>query len=259
VGYGLRIGIRANSVNALAAIVEGLPPGLQRNHVPDVDMLYSVIVPDAQTTNGAALIGGAYANAVALTRSPNFGSIAKAVEQHLILYLAEFAKSRIFIHAGVVGWHGRAVLIPGRSFSGKSTLVNALLRAGATYYSDEFALVDRAGRIHPYPRPINLRADTGLRQIDLADLAAGTGAAPLRAGLILLTHHQRGANWRPRRASAGEAMVSILTNTASARRNPGRALRTIGLMLAGARVLRGPRGEADATVGRLLRAGYLPA
>jgi hypothetical protein len=182
-----------------------------------------------------------------------------AVERHLTLYLAEFAKNRVFIHAGVVGWNGKAVLIPGSPLAGKSTLVTALLRAGATYYSDEFALVDRAGRIHPYPRPINLRTNDGPIQVDPAHVPATTGTRPLRAGLILLTHYEKGATWRPRQASPGEAMVAVLTNTASAQRDPAHALGTIKLLLAEARILKGPRGEADPTVGRILRAGQLPA
>ena len=66
------------------------------------------------------------------------------------MHLAERARNRIFIHAGVVGWQGRAIVIPGRSFSGKSTLVAALLQAGATYYSDEFAVLDGRGYVHPF-------------------------------------------------------------------------------------------------------------
>lgn len=224
-----------------------------------MDILYSVFAADSQPVNGSQRLSLAYANEVELTRSTTFASVPAAVELHLTLYLAEFAKTRVFIHAGVVGWNGRAVLVPGRSLAGKSTLVMALLRAGATYYSDEFALVDRAGRIHPYPRPINLRTGDGSINIDSADLSAATGKTPLRAGLVLLTHYEKDTAWRPHRVTPGEALVALLTNTASAQRDPRQALHTIALMLAGARVLKGPRGDADSTVARLITAGQLPA
>jgi len=68
-------------------------------------------------------------------------------------YIALWARRRVFVHAGVVAWQGRAVLIPGRTLSGKSWLVRALVRAGAEYYSDEFAVLDARGRVHPYPLP----------------------------------------------------------------------------------------------------------
>jgi hypothetical protein len=56
------------------------------------------------------------------------------------LDVAEASPLRTFVHAGIVAWGKAAVLIPGRSFSGKTTLVAELARAGATYYSDEFAV-----------------------------------------------------------------------------------------------------------------------
>lgn len=55
------------------------------------------------------------------------------------LDVAEASPLRTFVHAGIVAWGKAAVLIPGRSFSGKTTLVTELVRAGATYCSDGFS------------------------------------------------------------------------------------------------------------------------
>ena len=55
----------------------------------------------------------------------------------------------------------RALLIPGATFTGKTTLVQALVQAGATYYSDEYAVLDDAGLVHPYPRPLSIRSTDG--------------------------------------------------------------------------------------------------
>ena len=57
------------------------------------------------------------------------------------------------MHAGAVAWRDRGIVIPGRSHSGKTTLVRALVEA-ARYYSDEFAVLDPQGRLHPYPLPL---------------------------------------------------------------------------------------------------------
>jgi hypothetical protein len=65
------------------------------------------------------------------------------------------------VHASVVSWRGRAIVCPGRSMSGKTTLCAALVRAGAKYLSDEFALVDPSGLIHPYPRRPRVRPTDG--------------------------------------------------------------------------------------------------
>ena len=71
--------------------------------------------------------------------------------------IAREARDRIFVHAGVVAQYGRRALLPGSSFTGKTTLVAALVRAGATYYSDEYAALDSDGLVHPYPKPLSTR------------------------------------------------------------------------------------------------------
>jgi hypothetical protein len=42
------------------------------------------------------------------------------------------------------------MVLPGKSFAGKTTLVAALVRAGAEYWSDEYAVLDANGDVHPY-------------------------------------------------------------------------------------------------------------
>ena len=73
--------------------------------------------------------------------------------------VAQRSRQMLFVHAGVVGWRGLAIVIPGRSHAGKSTLVAELVRRGAVYYSDEFAVLDETGRVHPYRRTPVLRDD----------------------------------------------------------------------------------------------------
>lgn len=258
IGYGCRIGVQANSDEALSAVIKELPPGLKRRDVAELDVLYSVVANDTYQRNGSPRDSVVSINGQELARANDFTGIPVAVERHLSIYLAEFARNRVFVHAGVVGWNGKAVLMPGKSRSGKSTLVTALLRAGATYYSDEFAVVDATGRVHPYLSPIQLRNGDGTHhRIQPAELLGGVGRKPLPVGLVLVTRHRRDVAWRPRRLSVGEGMLELLTNTVSAQHDPARALRTLTLMLAGVQILKGPRGEADAMVARLLRGGHL--
>src|SRR5262245_63118361 len=74
--------------------------------------------------------------------------------------VAQRSPQMLFVHAGVIGWRGVAIVIPGRSYTGKSTLVAELVRRGAVYYSDEFAVLDDLGMVHPYRRPLVLRGET---------------------------------------------------------------------------------------------------
>lgn len=63
-----------------------------------------------------------------------------------------------FVHAGVVAVGGRAVVLPGLSQAGKSTLVLALLEEGARLLSDELLAYDpRTRTAHAFPRAIKIR------------------------------------------------------------------------------------------------------
>jgi hypothetical protein len=258
--YGLRIGLAAESAEGLHDLRSILPPGAQQCECVRVDISYSIraVEADSEAPNYRRIIS--YVDGQELIRSGDYRYVLRTIERHLKLYVAEYARRLVFIHAGVVAWKGHGVVIPGRTFSGKSTLVAALLRAGATYYSDEFAVVDALGRIRPYTQPIQLRDGRGgSAQVDPAEFPARVGRSPLTARLILLTRHREGVEWRPRRISRGAGLLALLENTVSARRDPVRALQSLNRMVAGAQVLKGSRGEAQAVVGHLVNQGYLPA
>ena len=90
--------------------------------------------------------------------SADDGSGLAALEAALRAHVALQSPDRIFVHAGVVAVRGRAIVLPGTSYCGKTTLVAALVRAGATYFSDEFAVLDERGAVHPYPKPLRCAA-----------------------------------------------------------------------------------------------------
>jgi hypothetical protein len=170
------------------------------------------------------------------------------------LSVAQLSTRYVFVHAGVVGWNGHAIVIPGRSHSGKTTLVKQLIQAGATYYSDEYAVLDSRGRVHPYARKLGLR-DTNVaisKRVRAEDLGALTGTKPLRIGLVVSTNFHDAARWRPRQLSRGQAMLEMLANTVSARTQPEIALPVLRRALEQARALKGRRGEAAEVTHSLL-------
>jgi uncharacterized protein (UPF0276 family) len=75
----------------------------------------------------------------------------RAVERHPFL---------LSVHAGVVAFGDRCVLFPAAAGSGKTTLTAALIRAGATYFSDEIALLAR-GTLAVVPVPLSLTVKDG--------------------------------------------------------------------------------------------------
>jgi hypothetical protein len=175
-------------------------------------------------------------------------------ESHLQLMAAFLAEGYLFVHAGVVGWQDRAIVMPGRSFTGKTSLVTALVQAGATYYSDEYAIFDPQGRVHPYPRPLSIREETGRkpRLCPVEQLGGQAGQEPLPVGLVLVTEYQAGARWQPRALSPSRAILALMDNTVAARRNPEFSLPVLHQVVSGATTLKSKRGEAAGIVEPLL-------
>ena len=237
--------------DALQGVVDVLPPGWKPATTPVVDRLYSLVAGDAAPRGQTRRYTLLYEGAARLARTMDHDAVVEALERDLSLYVAEHARELLFVHAGVVGWQGRAIVLPGSTYTGKSTLVAALLRAGATYYSDEFAVFDRRGRVHPFPRPLSLREQPGARPKRYAIDALESG--PLPVGLVAMTRHRDGAQWRPRPLSCGEAVLALLANTVSARRQPDVAFRTLRQVVSHAPAVKGSRGEAHETVEALVR------
>jgi hypothetical protein len=183
-----------------------------------------------------------YVDAARVARDRALEPALDALEIDARHTVAALAPRRVFVHAGVVGWRGRAILVPGASYTGKTTLVAELVRAGATYYSDEYAVLDRRGRVHPFAKPLSIRGD-GER--DAAAEGHRVGRGPLPVGMIVLAPYRSGARWRPRSRSAGEGALALLANTVPVRSDPSRALAAIRRTAVDATVLKGARGEAS--------------
>ena len=155
--YGVRVGVRVNDPAAMDRLGEHLPPGWKPAAAPIVERLYSLVVARAASRPGLRRFNVLYGDTERLVRSTEPDQVFESLESNVQLYVAEKARRKVFVHAGVVSWRGRTIIIPGRSLSGKTTLVGEFVRAGATYYSDEYAVLDASGRVHPYPKPMSVR------------------------------------------------------------------------------------------------------
>jgi hypothetical protein len=256
--YGVRIGVRASEPGALEGLSERFPPGWRESSSPVVDFLYSLVVGGRDPGTNVRRLNLAYNGIFRLARERELQPCLDALEADLKLAVAATAPRRIFVHAGVVGFQGRAIVVPGRTFTGKSTLVAALVRAGATYYSDEFAVLDSRGRVHPFSKPLSIRTNGGYEaeEVPVAALGGRAGSRALPVGLIAVAPYKEGTRWRPRRGSAMDGALALLRNALPVRLAPSRVLPTLRQASERALVLKGARGEADAIAESLLaRAG----
>src|SRR5260370_29686853 len=239
--YGVRVGVRVNDPALLSAVIERLPPGSKPASFQVVDHLYSLIGSRAQKDSRVRRLSLGYWNLLRFARSREFNDVLEAFESHVQMTVAEHAPRRVFVHAGVVGWKDRAILIPGVSHSGKTTLVDHLIRAGAKYYSDEYAVLDERGRVHPYPQALGMRSPNSFesKKVRAEDIGAAVGLKPLRVGLVVSTNFKDGARWRPRPLSRGEGAPELMANTVSARSHPELALAVLPKALEAAHILEG--------------------
>lgn len=252
---GVRLGVRVNDAALLDQLPLYLPPVRKRTTTPVVDHLFSLRTGRSGGTRDERSAARVYeghrivARRTALDPSMQLDLLRSCLEFHI----ASTAASRLFVHAGVVEWRGRAILIPGRSRSGKTSLVAALVRAGAIYYSDEFAVLDGLGRVHPWARPLRIRRP-GLppQSHPVETLGGRAGQRPLRVGLIVVTAHRAGARWQPRVLSPGQMLLALLENTLVARSRPELTLKVLARAVRGARALKGRRDEAEALAALLL-------
>ena len=161
--------------------------------------------------------------------------------------VGEYAVERVFLHAGVVGWKGRAIVMPADSFKGKSTLVAELVRQGAEYYSDDFAIFDADGLVYPFPRTLTMRTDDGeVRPYELTveSLGGVYGAGPLPVGLVIFTQFKPGEKWNPDILTAGNGVLKMIPFALTMRHRPEFSLRVLNSIASRAIISTSPRGDA---------------
>jgi hypothetical protein len=223
-----------------AALSPCLPPGARRStaepsrryRITEQAGTYQVVVDDGWLADSRTLRG-----------------IVDALEGDIALHVAAMAPHHVFIHAGVVKYRGRALLIPGRSLAGKSTLVARLIAQGATYYSDEYAVLDEDGRVLPYARPMSLRRSTG-RPRRVLPKRRGRRAVPV--GWVLALTYRKGTAMSAEAVRGGRLALVLMDNAVAARLAPRRILPVLRSAVAEATGKIGERGEATAAARQIL-------
>jgi hypothetical protein len=226
--FGVRLKVLVEPPDLVPAVDAALPPGAISANTGEVAVRFALRSDDddlCQLSRDGTALGPATEPEVTF----------RLLEEQLAFAVANHAKGRVFVRAGVVRAGDRAIVLPGASLSGRTTLVQALVREGAECYSDTFAVLDHDGMVHAY-----------------RDL--GTGELPparLRIGLIATVPYVPGASWAPTRADGGGAALALLAQ-AVASAEPRRRLKVMVAAAAGVVALHGERGEAATVAPALL-------
>lgn len=245
--YGVRVALGASDREALDQLVALLPAGAKPCSPGTVDRRFTVSEVRETIWEWEAGDG----------RSPMFPDlqlVITIVDTELRNFVASTAPDRLFVHAGAVAYKGRVIVVPGRAFTGKSMLVAALVRAGAVYYSDEFAILDSEGLVYPYARPLSIRSPDSQPNVrhTVESLGGTAGEEPLPLGLIAATRYRPGADFSPERRTPAQGMLTLMANTIGTRERPADTMADLRRASSAALVLEGERGEADAAARLLL-------
>lgn len=250
--YGVKIGVIVNRIELLQSIRDLLPVDAREVALNEVDHLFSIVAfGDGNPENAL------FCNGREWIKDPNLESLFSILQAQMRQKVAEFTNEKVFIHAGVVVYKNCLIMLPGNSFAGKTTLTAALVQAGAVYYSDEFAIVDRNGIVSPYPKPLSMRK-RGSREslqveIGVEHFGGKQGVEPLPVKLVVITKHQPRARWRPEVLSAGQAILELLKHANNSLRHPQIVLPVLQKIAENARVIRSPRGAAEICAAAILR------
>ena len=88
----------------------------------------------------------------------NSGKFLYLFERDMTVELQKLRHDLYFVHAAVLDFAGRAVMLVGESGSGKSTVTWALLHHGFRYLSDELGPVDPESlQVYPYAHALGLK------------------------------------------------------------------------------------------------------
>jgi hypothetical protein len=250
--YGVRFGIRTSEAGLLPRALDRVPGPFRVSRSGLVDRVFSLQQGGVSAQPNVRRLHLLWSDHKLASRAHDREPLLDAFESALHMLFMREARGYQFVHAGCVGWRGRAIVVPGYSRSGKSTLVHALVERGATYYSDEFAVFDRRGRVHAFPAPLRLRTADGDRRLPRPDARARECRAPLPLGLVVQTHFEDGGAWRPRRLAPAETVLALLPHAARANSAPADVMKVFARAVENAAGIETPRGDAAEAAARIL-------
>ena len=221
-------------------------PGTSKPDQPDLFLRIVQVADQYQLLSDGAIVASAL-RPIALVPD-----LIRVLDDAILHHLATTTLRAV--HAGAVLWQERILLLPGSSHAGKSSLVAEFLRRGATYFSDEYALIDPEGCVHPYPRPLLLR-DGSPEQFPIlaAEWHAPVGRAPAPVGWIFSLEYAPGTHWDIAPISQSEALLTLLRNTPHALADTPDLVDPFLRAVTGATCYAGRRPDAAEAANQILR------
>ena len=252
--FGVRIAILGNDTRVVGRLHSLAPTESRACELEDAEhqltistrdglrftMKYELRGERAEEAKGDLWIGG----------DANLELALAHVEKHVGECIGLNAPDHVFLRGGSVLHGDRVLVVAGEGLAGTTTLLDALVRGGATPYSDRFAVFDANGHAVPYTKRAEgtrIEGTNGSTPAPAPDLEAR------RVGAIVETSYRPGIAWQPARVSGGARMLALLAHAVPSEDRPKDAMAGISRVLEhDPVVMSGQRGEADEVARALL-------
>lgn len=196
----------------------------------------------------------------------------RSLNHELIQAAMRRARALYYVHAAVVEWRGGALVLPGLSRAGKSTLALALLLEGARLLSDEILAWDsEARRLRPLPRAVKIRDECVAYFPELAHRFRGAGegrflpfdalapdvlaAGSARIAAVVVPRWSSDGATRLAPITRGQALLALAESSLNFGAHRVQSIDRLSALVEGARTLRldwhEPRGAARAVLQEL--------
>jgi hypothetical protein len=241
--YGVTIGVEVSDARAVEKIKLLLPFYSQSLDAPtNVEHKFKLIWNVAGTAEDAL-----YQNEELIVQRVDTDRLLALLDTFFRMTIAENAPGHIFIHAGVVGIENKAIIFPAKSYSGKTTIVAELLKHGAEYFSDEYAVIDGEGFVNPYPKPLSMRKPGEIDQIDrsVESLGGRQAVKRLPIGRVIVTEFVPGAEWKPEILTPGQGVMELIPHSLAIKFNPKFTLRVLNFICNRAIITKSQRGDVS--------------
>ena len=250
--HGLKCGLDFDDLNLYDELIKLLPPYHELSEFEGADQIFKLV------TKATGRINGLYLNDERIQQFSELDEKAfEVIESKIQFSMAvTLPPRRYFLHAGAVALNNVGIIIPGSSFSGKTTLTKEFLKAGAEYYSDDCAVIDNFGNLYPYSKTLSVRNSFQESEIVKAEsVGAVTGRESVPIRLIFLTEYKKDYTWKSHKITEGEAVWELSKNLfypASMTLYPAETFRALANIVNQSKILGGKRGEAVEVVKTVL-------
>lgn len=212
---------------------------------------------------------------VLLYRGREAAEAARVMQGAVTESIAAGCANGLALHAGAVCRGGRALVLPGATGAGKTTLVAHLVDQGADYMTDELSFVPFAtDTVHGLPRPLHVKASgrpfvpAGAARWETLESPVGTLVRPPSGAVIGATQSPTLAGFvfpqfeplapvEMEPITAAECGLRLLQSLLNARNLPEHGFASVTLLARRVPAWRLRYGIADSGARRLLREGLL--